>query len=252
MYYCPLVTVVTPCYNAAASIGRTIDSVLAQSYPNWEMIIVDDCSTDRSLDIVKDYSCKDPRIKYFKTDSASGSPSVPRNIGIENSNGKIIAFLDADDIWLPDKLKEQVQFLHDNNCQFVYSNYEKIDAAGKRSHRQVIMPLRSNYWDVLETCTIPCLTALLTKDIIGNTRFKSIPKEDFAFWLEILKKNVDAYNTGKVHALYREQQTSRSSDKFAMIRNQWYVLRKVEGVKTVVATYFMIKYLLYGFLKYIK
>ena len=252
MYYCPLVTVVTPCYNAAALIGQTIDSVLAQSYSNWEMVIVDDCSTDSSLDIIEGYTRKDARIKYFKTDRAYGSPTIPRNIGIDNAHGEIIAFLDADDIWLPNKLREQVQFLHDNNYDFVYSNYEKIDTIGKRSHRQVMMPARSGFWDVLETCTIPCLTVLLTKDIIGNTRFQSIPKEDFVFWLEILKKNVYAYNTGKVHALYREQQNSRSSNKFAMIRNQWYILRNVEGVKPVVATYFMMKYLLYGFLKYIK
>ena len=245
-------SIITPCYNAEKTIVTTIESVINQSFQDWEMLIIDDCSNDSSPEIIKKYADKDYRIKYFRTHKKSGSPSLPRNIGIENAKGKYIAFLDSDDVWLPDKLEKQIEFIEKNDYSFIYSDYEKINHLGERNNRIVKMPESASFWDVLETCTIPCLTALLTKDIIGNTRFKSIPKEDFAFWLEILKKNVDAYNTGKVHALYREQQTSRSSDKFAMIRNQWYVLRKVEGVKPVVATYFMIKYLLYGFLKYIK
>lgn len=247
-----LVTVITPCYNAAATIGNAIKSVLAQTYSKWEMIVVDDCSSDDSADIIKSFSSKDPRIRYFKTDVSSGSPALPRNIGIDNASGDVIAFLDADDMWLPDKLSDQVRFMNENGCVFVYSDYEKIDAVGNRNNRKIRMPLKSSFWDVVETCTIPCLTAMMTREIIGKTRFKAIPKEDFAFWLEILKKNVVAYNTGKLHALYREQPESRSSNKFAMIRNQWYVLRRIEGVKPPVATYFMIKFLFNGFFKYLK
>lgn len=246
-----LISIITPCYNATASISQTIESVIAQTYQNWEMIIIDDCSSDNSAEIIHHFCERDKRIRYFRTSEPSGSPSLPRNIGIDNANGDYIAFLDSDDVWLPDKLKEQMAFMVDNDYKFVYSDYEKMDENGNRNRRLIIMPKSSSYWDVVETCTIPCLTAIMTREIIGDTRFLNIPKEDFAFWLEILKKNIKAYNTGKVHALYREQRRSRSANKFAMLRNQWYVLRYVEGIKPIIASYFMIKFLFYGFLKYL-
>lgn len=248
----PLVSVVTPCYNAEATIANTIESVLTQSYPNWEMLIIDDASSDRSAEIIHSFVLKDSRIRYFRTDRPSGSPSLPRNIGIDNSKGKYIAFLDADDIWIYNKLEKQIQFIENNNYSFVYSDYEKMNYLGIRNNRMIKMPPYSTFWDVIETCTIPCLTVLMTRDIIGNTRFKQIPKEDFAFWLDILKKGVNAYNVGEVLAIYREQQQSRSSNKLKMIRNQWTVLRKIEGVKPVVASYFMLQYLFHGFFKFIK
>ena len=102
------ISVITPCYNSGAYIADAIESVIAQSFVNWEMIIVDDCSSDNSAFIINQYSSKDARIKYFKTDFPSGSPTLPRNIGIKYAKGKYIAFLDSDDIWLPEKLKEQI------------------------------------------------------------------------------------------------------------------------------------------------
>lgn len=246
------VSIITPCYNAEEYIEKAIMSVLNQTFTAWEMLIVNDCSTDNSEKVIKDYCAKDSRIKYFKTKHRSGSPSLPRNIGIENARGKYIAFLDADDIWLPDKLESQIKFMEQNNVNFVYSDYEKIDYLGNRNNRVIKMPSVSTFWDVIETCTIPCLTVIMTKDIIGNTRFKNIAKEDFAFWLDILKKNVIAYKTEGVLALYREQKTSRSGNKYNMIKEQWQILRKIEGVKPVVALYFMIKYLYHGFVKYLK
>lgn len=247
-----MISIITPCYNAGKFLPETINSVLNQSFKDWELLIIDDCSSDNSRQIVEEYALKDSRIRYFRTDTPSGSPSYPRNIGIENSNGEYIAFLDADDIWLPDKLDDQIKFMYSNNYEFVYSNYEKIDENGKRSNRFIIMPPRSTFWDVVETCTIPCLTAIMAKEIIGDTRFLNIPKEDFAFWLEILKKNVTAYNTQKIHALYREHRKSRSANKWSMIRNQWFVLRKVEGIKPFLASYFMMKYLVHGIIKFAK
>jgi len=248
----PIVSIITPCYNAEKFLTQTIESVISQSFYNWEMLIIDDCSTDTSRQIIESFATKDSRIKYFKTDSPSGSPSLPRNIGIEKACGKYIAFLDADDLWLPDKLEKQIGFIESKDYSFIYSDYEKVNPLGARNNRIIRMPESSSFWDVIETCTIPCLTVLLTKDIIGNTRFKPIPKEDFAFWLDILKKGVNAYNLGEVLALYREQQQSRSSNKLDMIRNQWTVLRKIEGVKPFVATYFMFKYLFHGFIKFVK
>lgn len=247
-----MVSIITPCYNAARCIQDTIQSVISQTYQDWEMLIVDDCSTDNSVEIVKSLAAKEPRIKLFSTEKPSGSPSLPRNIGIENAKGEYIAFLDADDLWLPDKLSEQVKFLENNGYKFVYSDYEKINYDGVRNNRKIRMAQSSSFWDILESCSIPCLTVLLKMNIINETRFKSTPKEDYAFWLDILKKDVIAHNTGKIHALYREQQQSRSSNKFKMISQQWFVLRNIQGVKPIVASYFMLIFLFKGFFKYLK
>lgn len=115
-----MISIITPCYNAGKFLPETIDSVLNQTFRDWELLIIDDCSSDNSRQIVEEYALKDSRIRYFRTDTPSGSPSYPRNIGIENSNGEYIAFLDADDIWLPDKLDDQIKFMYSNNYEFVY------------------------------------------------------------------------------------------------------------------------------------
>ncbi len=247
-----MVSIITPCYNAERTIGQTIQSVIKQTYNDWEMLIVDDCSSDNSAEIVRQYSVRDSRIRYLKTKNPSGSPSLPRNIGIDNATGEYVAFLDSDDLWYPDKLQAQLNFAKETHSHFVYSDYEKMGYDGGLNNRYIRMPAESSFWDVLETCTIPCLTVLLTKEIIGDTRFRDTPKEDLVFWLEILKKGVVARNCCEVLAYYRVSNHSRSSDKFSMIKKQWYVLREIEGVKIPVAIYFMAKFLFYGIIKYLK
>lgn len=247
-----LISIVTPCYNASSVISQAIDSVVNQTYQNWEMLIVDDCSTDSSASIIKEYVEKDGRIKYFKTETASGSPSLPRNIALEYARGEYIAFLDSDDVWLENKLEEQLLFMKSNNHDFVYSDYEKIEWNGNRNKRIIKARPVSSYWDILESCDIPCLTVLLKTSLIGQTRFKNIDKEDYVFWLEILRQGIKAYNTQKVHALYREAKNTRSSNKLSMFKKQWKVLREIEGVKIIPAIYFILIYSFRGLVKYLK
>jgi len=247
-----LISIITPCYNAANTIRDTIESVLAQTYNNWEMLIIDDCSTDNSSSIIQSYSIQDSRIKYFKTKEPSGSPSAPRNIGIDNAAGDYIAFLDADDIWFPNKLEDQLTYLISHKCKFVYSNYEKINSAGERNNRIILMRKTTNFWDILESCTIPCLTVLLCRECVNGLRFPDTPKEDYVFWISILRRGIIAYNTGQIHALYREQKNSRSSNKIRMIIYQWIILRQIEGVKVIPALYFMLTYIIQAIYKYIK
>lgn len=248
----PLVSVITPCYNGSVYLADCIESVIAQSFGDWEMLIVDDCSTDDSARIIKEYALQDSRIKYLRTEKPSASPSEPRNIGIKQAKGKYIAFLDCDDLWLPDKLEEQYRFAVANGYDFVFSDYEKVNSCGSRSQRVVKARPEVTYWDVLESNDIPCLTVMVSHNVVGDIRFRSIPKEDWGFWMEILRRGQVAYNTGIVHALYRVSPSSRSSNKFAMVRNQWFVLRKVEKVKIIPALYFMLIYLIQGFYKFIK
>lgn len=249
----PLITIITPCYNNKKTIQDTISSVLQQTYPYWEMLIIDDCSTDGSDSIIQEFCKHDTRIKYLKTDKPSGSPSLPRNIGLDNAQGNYICFLDADDCWFPKKLEEQLDFIEKHHYSFVYSNYEKMSSEGVRNNRIIKTKSSSDYYDNLKTCEIPCLTTFIKKDLIQSSRFRDIKKEDYVFWLEILKKNkVTAYNTNQIHALYRESKQSRSGNKIKMIKAQWYVIRQVEKINIIKSIYYTITFLWYGFKKYIR
>lgn len=248
----PLVSIITPCYNADSYIAYTIESVLNQTYTNWEMLIIDDCSSDHSYDIIKSYLNRDNRIRYIKTTMPSGSPSTPRNIGIDNAIGELIAFLDADDIWLPKKLEWQIKFMTEQNCKFVYSNYEKMDWNGNRNNRAIYAQSKSTYNSLFKTNSIPCLTVILHKDLIGETRFKDIPQEDYCMWLDILKKNYIAYNIHQVTALYREARKSRSTNKISMFRGYWNVIRNHQHISFISSCIYMISYTIYGIIKYLK
>lgn len=246
------ISIITPCYNAEDSIAKAIESVLAQTYTYWEMLIVDDCSTDGTSSIVKEYTLRDKRIVYYRTKEASGAPSSPRNIGIENAKGDYVAFLDADDIWLPQKLEKEVRFLVNNGYDLAYSYYEKMDWEGNRNDRIIRTRRKTTYNNLLKSNSIPCLTSIIKREIIGKTRFKNIPQEDFCFWLDILKKGYIAYNLCEVTALYRESKTSRSSNKCEMFKGYWNVIRNHQHVGLVASCYYSITYTILGFAKYIK
>lgn len=247
-----LVSIITPTYNGEVFIKDTIESIISQTYCNWELIIVDDCSTDNTPDIVKGYTKKDPRIKYFRTPKPSGSPSVPRNIGIEKAEGSYIAFLDSDDIWLPDKLETELAFAQSNGYHIVYSYYEKIDEHGHRNNRVIKTRKDTRYGNLLKTNSIPCLTSLISREAVGSTRFKEISQEDFCFWLDILKKGFVAYNLCQVTALYRQAKNSRSANKFDMFKGYWNVIRKQQNISLFPAFYYMVMYTIYGVSKYLK
>lgn len=246
------VSIVTPCHNSENSIADTIRSVLMQTYKDWELLIVDDCSSDNSTDIVQSFFQQDSRIKLFKTDTSSGSPSLPRNIGIDNACGKYIAFLDSDDLWLPEKLQKEIDFIEKNNLDLVYSYYEKIQWNGERNNRIIKTCPKSNYQSLLKSNSIPCLTSIISRDAIGSTRFKQIPQEDFCFWLDILKKGYTAYNLCEVTALYRVARDSRSANKIDMFKGYWNVIRNHQHIGLLYCCYYMLTYTIQGFAKYLK
>lgn len=246
------VSIITPCYNASQYISYTIDSVLNQTYANWEMIIVDDCSTDNSSDIIKQFISGDTRIKYFKTDNPSGSPVLPRNIGIEKATGRYIAFLDSDDIWLPTKLEEQLKLFKDEKTAVVFSNYEKISETGERNQRIIIAPKETNYHNLLKGNVIGNLTGIYDTEKVGKVYCKDIRHEDYVLWLSILKKGYIAKNTNTVTALYRVRENSVSSNKLKILSWQWNILRNVEKISLPKAIYYYINYAIRAFLKAIK
>ena len=176
----PLVSIITPCYNAAPFISQAIESVLAQSFGDWEMIIVDDCSSDDSLSIIQKYARIDSRIRYLRTDKPSGSPTLPRNMGIKEAKGRYIAFLDSDDIWLPNKLSDQLKVFEKSEVAIVFSNYEKVSLGGERCGREVIAPCEVDYRLLLKGNCIGCLTAMYDSALTGKIFFKEIGHEDLS------------------------------------------------------------------------
>ena len=144
-----LVSIITPCYNSASTIRETIQSVIGQSYDCWELLIIDDCSQDDSAKIIMEFAAVDARIRYLKTNTSSGSPTLPRNIGIKAAKGRFIAFLDSDDVWLSNKLSSQLPLFVNNDVAIVFSYYEKMAEDGSRMGRVVKSAFYHHYKSLL-------------------------------------------------------------------------------------------------------
>lgn len=244
------VSIITPCHNAARYIGQTIESVLQQKYDNWEMLISDDGSSDDTARIVSEYAERDSRIKLFRLEKQSGSPAAPRNNSLKHATGKYIAFLDSDDVWLPEKLSEQVTFAEENGYPIVYSYYEKMSHSGERSSRVIMTDASYDYDKIVQTDGVPWLTLMVRRDCIGDMQFVKAEKEDYIFLIHLLKKGYTAHNTCRLHALYRESLGSRSGNKLKMLKGQWVVLRKYAGLGVPKAMVCMLVYAFHGLRKY--
>ena len=233
----PIVSIITPCYNAAGFVKKTAESVFNQTVKDWEWIIVDDCSTDDTCIILREIASSDNRIKLFSTGRNTGTPAEPRNIGLQEAKGEYVALLDADDIWYPSKLEEQLKLIRERGCKIVYTNGDMIDEKGK-----YVRSMKKQDWvdyrRTLKRNELSCSSALLEKSIIGNLRFQTIPKEDFVFWLSLLRKTGEkAYNTNTSLYAYRIVGDSRSRNKESIIKQQWHVLREVERLNLIDAAY---------------
>lgn len=241
-----LVSIITPCHNSSRYIAECIESVIAQDYPHWEMLITDDGSTDDTVAVVERYASKDSRIKLFRLHKASGSPAAPRNNSIRMAQGEYVAFLDSDDLWMPGKLSQQVEFAQKNNYAIVYSYYEKMTMEGKRNDRVVMTDGSYDYDKIIKTDGVPWLTLMFRRDVMEGQEFIKAEKEDYIFLLALLRRGYTAYNTRKVHALYRETLTSRSRNKFKMLCEQWHIIRTYESLPLHIALHCIIVYVFNG------
>lgn len=246
------VSIITPCYNSRKYISCTIESVISQTYQDWEMLIIDDCSSDDSASIIQTYCAKDRRIKYLKTEKPSGGPTIPRNIGIKIATGRYIAFLDSDDCWLQTKLEDQIPLFEDDNVAIAFTNYEKITVSGERQGRKIIAPASVGYHSLLKGNCIGCLTAVYDTAKIGKAYFPNVGHEDYALWLSILKKGFIAKNTETIGALYRIVDGSLSSDKLKVFKWSWHILREMEQLPFFVSLYYFINYAVRALMKYLK
>lgn len=220
-----MVSVIVPMYNAEKYIIETIASVQAQTYQNWEMIIVDDCSTDTSADIVKKMMMNDARIRYYKNDVNYGV-AQSRNVAISKAEGRYIAFLDDDDLWRTFKLEKQLQIMRESGSPFCYGSCSVIDKSGKRIRKDRKVPEKIDYKGLLKGNVIPCLTVMIDRKSIQNITMPQIPHEDYATWLAILKEGIVARGTNEVIADYRVGHESISSCKRKVFKWTWNIYRK--------------------------
>jgi len=228
------VSIITPVYNCEKFIKDTINSVLSQTYKNWELLLIDDCSTDKSRDIISEYIRKDSRIKYFKTEQNSGV-AVTRNIALENSQGRFIAYLDADDLWKKDKLEKQVGFMIKNKYIFTCTDYEKIDEDGNLLKR-IRLPEKVDYNlflrnTIIQTVGVMIDTKITGKDILVMPNYRR--RQDAMTWSKILKNGYNCYEVPEYLAYYRVVHNSLSSNKLKAMKMNWYWYRKIENLSFV-------------------
>lgn len=211
----PLISILTPCRNAKATLQQTADSVLQQTYPHWEWLLVDDGSKDGTIELVQSFMAKDPRIKLIHNPVA-GSPGKSRQLAFEKSQGEWIAFLDADDLWLPEKLDEQVQFAVQNSYDFTFHAYRRISVDGTKVGRCLKSQASVGVAELLSHRPIGNLTVLLNRRVLTGIDFPSGSNEDFQLWLKILKNGLCAHFLDKDLARYRIVPGSRGANKKMM------------------------------------
>lgn len=226
-----MVSIIVPVYNAAAFICQTMEMVRAQSYTEWELILVDDCSKDNSVEVIKEYLKEKPdeRIHLIQKEKNEGA-ALTRNRGIKEAKGRYIAFLDADDVWFSHKLQKQMEFMKKEEAGFVFSAYEFGDENAKGTGRIVHVPKELNYKKALSRTVIFTTTVLLdTKKIPKELIYMpNVPSEDSATWWQILRTGHVARGLDEVLAIYRRPGKSLSSNKLKAIQRIWYLYREVE------------------------
>lgn len=242
-----------PAYNSEKYLRDTLNSIIAQSYFLWELIIIDDKSVDDSVNIVREYCQQDKRITLLQLDKNRGA-AFARNRGIKKAKGKYLTFIDSDDLWDTEFLKKSVDFIEKNNYSLVFSSYRRVDENLNKLYGDYIVPLKVNYSDLLKSNRISCLTAFIDIESIGkmymNEKFHS--HEDYSLWLNILKKVDYAYGIQEVLATYRIRKSSVSRNKIKMAKTQWKFLREVEKLSWIKTVYYFTLYVYNGIKKYYK
>jgi glycosyltransferase involved in cell wall biosynthesis len=247
-----LVSIIMPSYNTASFIGESIQSVLAQSYKDWELIIVDDCSPDNTDDIVKPY-LQDKRIKYIKNEKNSGA-AVSRNRALREASGKWIAFLDSDDLWMKEKLEKQIQFMEKHDYHFSYTNYSEIDTVGHRTGITVTGPKRITKTGFFNYCWPGCLTVMYDRDVVGLVQIADIKKNnDYAMWLKVCRK-ANCYLLDEELALYRRGRAGSVSTHSIKTMIGWHykLYRDAEEQNSTAAVINTARNLVFGLYKRIR
>ena len=237
-----LVSVITPAYNCAKTIEDTIRSVQKQTYTDWEMLIVDDCSKDNTVEIVKAYAEKDDRIKLICLNKNSGS-AVARNTAINHAKGKYIALLDSDDLWKAEKLEKQLAFMQNNQYAFTFTAYDVFRNLSDTGRRIFAAPKKINYIQYLQNSIIGCLTVMVDKEQIPDFHMESGYLEDVLTWMFYLEKGVIAYGLNENLASYRLSSGSKSAKKFKNAQRYYQCLKQQKKIGLVLRLWCQAGYL---------
>jgi glycosyltransferase involved in cell wall biosynthesis len=244
-----LVSVIMPTYNSRAFVRDSIASIRGQTYENWELLIIDDASTDDTVATIEKAAQGDPRIRILRSAENAGAAEA-RNRGIQEARGRYIAFLDSDDQWLPRKLERQVDLMRANSWAFTFTAYDKIDEQGRKIGH-VGIPKTTTYRQLLKTCVIGCLTAMYDTEVLGKVPMPLIRKrQDFGLWLRLLKKTPRAYGIQETLALYRVRTDSVSAKKSNAAHYTWKLYREVEQLSLIASLWYFAHYAIRGVLRH--
>ncbi|WP_100610463.1 glycosyltransferase family 2 protein [Confluentibacter lentus] len=239
-----LVSIITPMFNSEAYISETINSIINQTYPNWELLLIDDCSTDNTFIIVQKLISKHPNIKLIKNSTNLGA-AITRNKGIEAAKGAYIAFLDGDDVWKPKKLETQLAFMNSNDCDVCFSSYDLMNEDGTFLNTQVQALKTLPYKKLLKSNYVGNLTGIYNVEVLGKILSPNLQKrQDWLLWLAVIKKSgKPALGMEESLAYYRVRKDSMSSNKINLLKHNYWVYKKGLGFSTIKSLYFMLIFL---------
>lgn len=243
-----MVSIITPMFNSEAFISDTIHSILQQTYTNWELILIDDNSNDNTLLVVQSFINKNSNIKVIKNLNNQGA-AVSRNLGIEAAKGDYITFLDADDLWKPNKLKTQIEFMKIENCDVCFSSYDLINEAGKPLNKRVKALFTLTYKKLLKSNYLGNLTGMYNAKTLGKITAPNLRKrQDWLLWLSAIKKSgKPALGIQESLAYYRVRENSMSSNKIGLLKYNYWVYKKGLGFSTIKSTFYMLRFLIEHF-----
>ena len=222
----PMISVIMPAYNAAQYIEAAIRSVMAQTVTDWELLVLDDCSTDHTCAVVEKLATEDSRIRLIRNEQNKGVARV-RNQGFELCRGEYVALLDSDDAWLPEKLERQLARLKSTGADLCYCSYEVMDGKGEKARADYLVPEETDFEKLLRENVIGCSTVLLRREVIEKYRFNTdFYHEDYILWLQLLKDGYQAAGCGEILARWRLIETSRSFHKGNAAKNRWKIYRE--------------------------
>ena len=246
------VSIITPAFNSVDFLEETIKSVQNQTYNDWELIIVDDCSTDGTFELANSFSQKDSRIIVLRNDKNSGV-SFSRNKAIDCSNGEYIAFLDSDDIWLPNKLEKQISFMEDNKYAFTYTDYKMFDSLTKVIDKKIIRaPDIMTSQKIYGNTSIGCLTVMVNRKIVGDFSMPLVNHmEDNITWQKIMERGYCGYRLPEVLSLYRKgNNNSLTSGKKKAMLAQWNIYRNYYNFSIFKSLFYFIQYAFHAIIKH--
>ncbi|MGI1804686.1 glycosyltransferase family 2 protein [Exiguobacterium sp. TDN 0502] len=238
-----LVSIIIPAYNCESYIEETLDSILQQTYTDWEAIIINDSSTDNTLKIINEYINKDHRFKVIDLVTNQGAAKA-RNAGIKLSTGRFLAFLDSDDTWEVKKLESQIKFMLDNEYSFSSTSYKKIDENGTDLNKVIKVKFQKDYKDLLKNCPGNSTVMIDLNKVEKVYGYDLKKRNDYVLWLKVIKKVKNLYGLDEVLASHRIRDNSISSNKFSLLKYHWYIYLNIEKLSFFKSLLLMIYWIL--------